>query len=86
MSWKPLDQVPSEIVSRFIFEAFHWISQATIDAAAATMGDDNHLPKKTHRVPLTKKIMAPKYIFLFLHSNLNIALLTHTVLQGAAGC
>jgi hypothetical protein len=55
-------------------------------AAAAPVGDDNPLPKMTHRVPLVKKIMANKYIFQFLHSDSHIASLTRVVLQGATGC
>jgi hypothetical protein len=58
----PLDPGPSEIVFGHIFEAFHQMSQAKIDAAVATLvGDDNPLPKRTRMSLLMKKISTPKY-------------------------
>jgi hypothetical protein len=69
----PVDLVPSEIVFGHMFEAFCWMSQAKIDASTAPVGGDIHPLKRTRRAPLVKKILANRYFFCFLHSDLNIA-------------
>jgi hypothetical protein len=59
--WSLLDLVASDVVFGRIFEAFRLMSQAKVDVVAiAPAGDDNLLRKRTLRVPLMKKIMAPK--------------------------
>jgi hypothetical protein len=59
-----LDLVPSEIVFGRMLEA---------KTDAAPVGDDNHPPKRTHKVPTAKKIVVAKYVIYSPQSNSDTA-------------
>jgi hypothetical protein len=57
----PLDLVALEIVFAHMFWAFHRVSQAkSVDAIPMPADDDKPLQKRQHRVPLVRKMQAPK--------------------------
>jgi hypothetical protein len=41
------------------------MSQAKTDDPTVPVGDDNHPPKRTHRVPSARKIVVAKYVFYY---------------------